>query len=155
MDNENDSILLFDTLFTTNHLQILKILIPYLEPPIQKHMALYIKYAELQYTISYYKNRHIQISGCSAFERKPFDLAELCNAVKGYCTADERRRLEQILNMMDSMQQMKEMMSMMEMMQQMSSAGEEGDPMDMIKNMLSPEQQAMFDMFQNMEEPSP
>lgn len=152
MENENDSIVLFDTLFTTNHLQILKALVPYLEPPMQKQMAIYIKYSEFQYTLSYYKDRHAQIAGCSAFERKNFDFPEFYNCIKGYCTEDERQKLEQIANMMNAMAGYKEMMSMMEMMQQMSSETGDSDPMDMIKNMLSPEQQAMFDMFQNMEE---
>lgn len=150
-EKENDSILLFDTLFTTNHLQIFKTILPYLEPAMQKQMAVYIKYAEFQYTISYYKGRHTQLSGCSGFEKKELDYNEIYNTVKGYCTHDERQKVEKILNLVNSLHNAKEMMSMMEVMKEMSSDSEGSDPMDMVRGMLTPEQQTMFEMFQNME----
>ena len=43
----------FDALYTTNQIQKLKVLLPYIEPSMQKNMAVYIKYMELQYTMHY------------------------------------------------------------------------------------------------------
>ena len=38
-----DKIQAFDALFTTNHIQMYKILLPYLEASLQKQLAVYIK----------------------------------------------------------------------------------------------------------------
>ena len=48
---EQDSIQAFDTLYTTNQIQILKILLPYCAPDIQRNLAVMIRFLELQYTI--------------------------------------------------------------------------------------------------------
>ena len=49
-----DKIQAFDTLFTNNHIQVYKILLPYFEPPMQKQLAVFIKYMEFRYTLSYF-----------------------------------------------------------------------------------------------------
>lgn len=55
--NKSDKVLAFDTLYTSNHIQMLKIFLPYLDSNLQKYLAIYIKYSELQYTLSFYKKR--------------------------------------------------------------------------------------------------
>ena len=47
---ENEAVIAFDTLYTQNHIQILKILLPYFDPYGQNHLAVWIKYLELRYT---------------------------------------------------------------------------------------------------------
>ena len=41
---ENEAVIAFDTLYTQNHIQILKILLPYFDPYGQNHLAVWIKY---------------------------------------------------------------------------------------------------------------
>ena len=48
---ENKAVIAFDTLYTQNHIQILKILLPYFDPYGQSHLAVWIKYLELRYTL--------------------------------------------------------------------------------------------------------
>ena len=43
---ENEAVIAFDTLYTQNHIQILKILLPYFDPYGQNHLAVWIKYLE-------------------------------------------------------------------------------------------------------------
>ena len=50
---ENEAVIAFDTLYTQNHIQILKILLPYFDPYGQSHLAVWIKYLELRYTLEY------------------------------------------------------------------------------------------------------
>ena len=50
---ENEAVIAFDTLYTQNHIQILKILLPYFDPYGQNHLAVWIKYLELRYTLEY------------------------------------------------------------------------------------------------------
>ena len=54
-EKEQDHVAAFDMLFTTNQLQLMKVLLPCLSPSMQKYFAIYIKYQELQYTISYFR----------------------------------------------------------------------------------------------------
>lgn len=57
----NDAVLLFDTLYTTNHIQMLKVLLPYIEAEQRNKIALLIKFQELQYTLHYTKNHTISL----------------------------------------------------------------------------------------------
>ena len=61
---KNEQIYAFDSLYTTNHIQMLKILLPCLNPPLQKNLALYIKFLELRYTISFLSAHPYVLSGC-------------------------------------------------------------------------------------------
>ena len=54
-DYSQDKVAAFDTLFTNNHIQMLKILVPYFDSTIQKNLAIYIKYLEFQYTLDLLK----------------------------------------------------------------------------------------------------
>lgn len=91
---ENEAVIAFDTLYTQNHIQILKILLPYFDPYGQSHLAVWIKYLELRYTLEYvsrhpsppYKN---QTSGTSS----P-DFAVLFEQIKNFCSPQEKRCLE-------------------------------------------------------------
>ena len=53
--NEQNKVIAFDTLFSTNHISMLKVMLPYMENQTQKSMAVYIKFLELNYTIDFYK----------------------------------------------------------------------------------------------------
>ena len=56
---DGNKVMAFDTLFSTNHIAMLKILLSCLDYQAQKSMAVYIKFLELQYTIHYYnQNPH-------------------------------------------------------------------------------------------------
>lgn len=176
--DSSDNILAFDTLFTTNHMQILKSLMPYVESDFQKKLAVYIKMSELKYTISYFQHYRAELSGCS-MEKKEFDLAKVYHMIKGYCTKNEQRQIEQILNLMNTMETMKNMQEMMEFMKEFEAAsGSDGaaagfgsdsgefsaasssdttgsaqgggsSMLAMLKGMLPPEQAELFEMLQN------
>ena len=51
-DNDNDYVLAFDHFYTTNHIQILKSLLPFMASESFPMLPVLIKYMELQYTIS-------------------------------------------------------------------------------------------------------
>ena len=159
MENKDkDGVLVFDTLFTTNSIQILKILLPCIPPRMQSFLAVYIKYLELQYTLQYFKS-HPMFSGGRQTENTP-DLKTLYSEIKGYLSPEGRAQFEQLSNLLQTMQTVQEMKSMFDMMNAFSDTGQTGnssddaalhaslpDPMELLKGMLSPEQQAMFDMF--------
>lgn len=202
--NENKAVVTFDTLYTSNHIQILKILLPYFDVKSRKNLAIMIKFMELCYTMEYF-NRHTALLDAASCDdqscaRQP-DIIEIFEQIKNFCTPSERAMFDQLANMKRSMEMYEEMMGMMQLFNQFapdadscpengqtrkhsfasdmgqgkdhaSDADEERinngasapenlfqdagrnlfgntNPMDMLKGLLSSEQQAMFEMFQS------
>ena len=54
--NEHDKIIAFDTLYTNNHIQMMKIVMPYFDEPMRGKLAVYIKYLEFQHTLERYRS---------------------------------------------------------------------------------------------------
>lgn len=171
---ENEAIAAFDTLYTQNHIQILKVLLPYFDPASQKSIAVWIKYMELQYTMVCAK-RHPAMVCCETLE-KP-DIADIFEKIKNFCTPQERAVFGHICSMKKSLEMYEEMKGMMELFEQLSpeqnpfagifseteepaprqntSARDNADapssfstePMELLKGLLSPEQLSMFEAF--------
>lgn len=162
------NVMAFDALYTTNEIQKLKVLLPYIEPAMQKHLAVYIKYMELQYTMRYVRRHPFQIGGCSVPSDEKPDLHSLCRQLSLYSTPEEIRQLEQLQNMLQTMETMQEMSQTMSALQEIfpdlsaappfgndsaSPNGENAESaqtgsfsmMDMMMNMLTPEQKAMYE----------
>lgn len=177
--NENASnVMAFDALYTNNQIQKLKVLLPYIEPSMQKHLAVYIKYMELQYTMTLTKKHTAALCGCGLSQPEKPDLKKLCQELCLYSTPEEIRQLEQIQNILQTMETVQEMTQTMSAMQEifpdmsMDSLFENplsggafadsengggapdgfaasGSPMlSMLMNMLTPEQKEMYEMFQ-------
>ena len=134
----------FDDLVTPPYLYTLKLLLPYTPSSNQRFLAIYIKFLELRFTLESFHgfsscNRSLHGQNASA----PFGMFE---EIKPYMAPEEKEQMEQ----------METMMNMMELFQSMQAvqgeAGEGGNfnPMDMMMGMLSPEQQEMFQMYNNM-----
>lgn len=165
---ENEAVIAFDTLYTQNHIQILKILLPYFDPYGQNHLAVWIKYLELRYTLEYvsrhpsppYKN---QTSGTSS----P-DFAVLFEQIKNFCSPQEKALFGELLNLQKNLEMFEEMKGMMQLFETLrenapdanadtAAASPTGngafpgnfDPMTFLKGMLSPEQEAMFEAFRD------
>lgn len=169
-NEEATNVMAFDALYTTNQIQKLKVLLPYIEPSMQKHMAVYIKYMELQYTLNYVHRHPFQISGCSISSDEKPNLRSLCRQLCLYSSPEEIKQLEQMQNMLQTLETMQEMSQTMSALQEIfpdlsaappfgsdSASSSEGDTgsaqtgqfsmMDMLMNMLTPEQKAMYEMF--------
>ncbi len=171
--NEQSKVMAFDTLFCTNHIQMLKVMLPYMERQMQKSLAVYIKFLELNYTITYFKNHPYPLCGCGESQASP-DLFKLCSELLPYCTETEKKQLEQIRGIFQSMEMYREMSKTMDMMKDFmpdmadfsnifgnsqasgsdssadngsDSSGGGFDIMNMLMNMLTPEQKQMYEMF--------
>lgn len=163
------NVMAFDALYTTNQIQKLKVLLPYIEPSMQKHLAVYIKYMEFQYTLNYTKRHPTTLSGCGLSQPEKPDLRKLCKELSLYSTQDEIRQLEQIQNIIQTFETVQEMTQTMNAMQEIfpdlsmdglsgqfsssdGGASQEGNTsfpmMDMLMNMLTPEQREMFEIFE-------
>ena len=170
---ENEAIAAFDTLYTQNHIQILKVLLPYFDPASQKSIAVWIKYMELQYTMGCVSRSPAMV--CCEASEKP-DIADIFEKIKNFCTPQERAVFGQICSMKKGLEMYEEMKGMMELFEQLSpqqnpfagmfsekeaSSGTQNgasapaddpppfsaEPMELLKGLLSPEQLAMFEAF--------
>jgi len=121
-ENGQDKVIAFDTLFTTNQIQMLKILMPYFDRSMQKNLAIYIKYLELQYTLGFFKKH--PTASIPLKQEPSFDIPKLCSEVMPYCGPKEKARMESMRNMYQTFENYKEMMEMVQMMQEIFPEGE-------------------------------
>lgn len=118
--NQSDRVLAFDSLFTTNHIQILKLLVGYMEPSLQGKLAVYIKFQELYYTLKLITN-HPSLSMSSCFSSPSCNsMTTLIDEIGPFCAPKEKEKLQNIRNMYQSWENMQEMMEMMEFLKEMS-----------------------------------
>lgn len=155
-ENGQEKIIAFDTLFTTNQIQILKILLTYLEPAHQKLIAVYIKFLELQYTLSFFQKHNS--SWASFPKEETFNATKLCEEVLPFCSPSEQEMLLNMKNMYTNFENMQEMLQMVQMMKDMFPAGDNStdqDPMSMFSGLSGMfgnsgmDISQIFEMFQN------
>ena len=160
-----EAILAFDTLYTTNHMKILKLLLPYIEPEHQKKLAIFIKWQELIFTLNFFKQYSASLYSSDFKKKKKLDLNMLLPLLTPYCNESEKAFMSQFSQIQNMMHMMEEMQQYMPMIQQFMTSMSDGENksndmpdgidlggskmMDMLKNMMSEEQQAMFSMFMN------
>ena len=154
MKEDNSNVMAFDALYTNNQIQKLKVLLPYIEPSMQKHMAIYIKYLELQYTIGLFKRHPFQVHSASREKEAP-DFKKICKELRPYCSESENRQLEQMGSLFKTMEMYQEMSQTMSAMQEMfpdmgiGNPGEGSSMESILMGMLTPEQKAMYETFSN------
>jgi len=157
-EKELDNVAAFDLLFTTNQIQILKAIFPFFPLYMQKYLAIFIKYQELQYTMTLlhrpYKNPF------PATTLNENSLTAIITSVFPYCSETQKKNLQQIQEMLQSFTSYREMMELMELMKEMRSADESASSseasfnennaffdMNTLLSLLSPEQQELFTLF--------
>lgn len=117
-ENKQDGIAIFDTLFTNNHICMMKLLLPLLSPTMQKGIAIYIKFQELQYTLQYFTKHPLGLVGTNASTASA-DTNAVLDSILPFCAEKERQSLTQMKNMMQTMQNLKDMMEMLETMKEL------------------------------------
>lgn len=158
-NNHSDRVLAFDSLFTTNHIQILKLLVGYMDSPIQGKLAVYIKFQELFYTLKLItEHPTISISPCFSCETDK-SIPLLLESILPFCTPDEKEKIQNLRNMFQNMENMKEMMQMIELLQELSpelfTGGNDGqgnfDPSQMMNMFQGIDMSQMTDMMNMMQ----
>lgn len=89
----------FDTMTQTRQLQMLKVMVPYMQSEQQKNFALLIKYMELKNTVSVFSHTDQVLSMCSVSEDEDRTLAML-NELRTFCTEKERETIDMLTNML-------------------------------------------------------
>lgn len=136
----------FDQLVSTQNLQMVKLLIPYTPPETQRLLAVYVKFSELQHTLDFFQNFKSELHA-QDFEKKTFSPMDILQEIRPYLPNQTSETLDTMLNMMSMMELFE---TFRETSGQNPNADSGFDPMSMMKNMLTPEQQGMFDMYSTM-----
>lgn len=124
MEYKHDGITAFDTLFTSNHICMLKLLLPMLPAPHQKSIAIYIKYLELQYTLQYFSRHPYGVAiPSSQTANGSYDFNALFESLMPYCTPREKESFTQMRNMVNTFRNMQEMMEMMNTIKELFPEG--------------------------------
>lgn len=132
-----ETITAFDTVLTTNRIQMMKVFLSYLAPELQSGLAVYIKFSELQYAIQMARqfpgrpvlqNRRTALSlkslmDGSLFVKDQAGVLDLLDELLPFSAPSERKRIQELKNMLAGLGRMREMMEMMEMMKELFPEG--------------------------------
>ncbi|MEF9839711.1 MAG: hypothetical protein RR275_07850 [Lachnospiraceae bacterium] len=157
MDNKHISLMTpFDSLISTKSLRMMKLILPYTSPSNQRMLAVYVKFMELQKTMDFFKDFGNDLCACSLDSHKELSTLDMLEEMRPYLDEEEGGAINNMINMMN-------MMELVKSCQSMYTADDINDsstlePMALMKNFLTPEQQTMFDtyntMFANNAEPT-
>ncbi len=117
-----DKVTAFDALFTNNQIQKLKVLISYVDIPMQHQLAIYIKFLELKYTMELLRH-YPELSVSPQQPENPSDPARICQEISPYCSPQEQKQLNQFSSLFQAMSHYQEIMDMVKMFQEMFPEG--------------------------------
>ncbi len=125
---DNDYVLAFDHFYTTNHIQILKSLLPFMNKESARLLPAVIKYMELKHTLSMLQRGDTptfgdDIHACSDEAGISKGIEKIYGAVRPYLSPDEDKMLSQLTSAIQTMKNMQEIQQMMEMMQSLNPDG--------------------------------
>ena len=137
----------FDELTVPPELQMLKLLLPYTPASSQKSLGILIKFLELQHTIQFFQHFTVKLHSQTLNGDSP-SLTGVLEEITPYLPENEQSMLSTFRDVMN-------MMEMVQMFQTTSNTDSDNssgtfNPKDLIMGMLSPEQQEMFQTYQNI-----
>lgn len=130
--SDEDYVSIFDHLYTNNHIQILKSLLPFMETYDTLYLPILIKYMELKYTISLLQHskknttsNEIRIAQKSIPNESKFNnnmnLNDIYKIIHKYLAPNEDKAFSNILNTMQTIKNFQEMQSLMESFRKLNS----------------------------------
>lgn len=140
----------FDCKVAGHRLQMVKAAIPYLPPSEQKMIGVFVKFQELQNTIEYFRRGGGGLSAQALGGNGSFPLMDMLNDMRDYCGGEERGMLDSAISMMNMMQMYETYQETMKQMNADGGDAGDGGTMEMLKALLPPEQQEMFDAYAAM-----
>lgn len=156
----NDYVNIFDNIYTNNHIQILKALMPFMSTSSSYFLPVFIKYLELQYTLhliesnsnSYQKNEiRIAQSNYSENNNTANNIQEIYNAINKYLAPGEAKSMSKIINTLNSIKNFQEMQQIMELINsegQNDAKSEAGNIVNSLNNSTISSSNSIEDLFQ-------
>lgn len=140
MDNKQTLLLTeFDIATLGNEIQMLKAFIPFIELKHQKTFAICIRIIEFMKTMDFYNH----MTEPCPLSRSSMNKKDIFNEIKKFCPA-------QNLDIFEMMANMDNISEYMKIYETMNTPKEGQKQTDILKNFLTPEQQKMFEAYENM-----
>lgn len=92
-----------DQVANQNHLQLLKALIPYIQPENQKMLSLCIKMMEMQNVLRFFDQEKQCVSACSSDTEHP-GLLDILTDLRNYCEEGEQELIDQWIQILSTME---------------------------------------------------
>lgn len=132
-EREADKIIAFDTLFTTNQIQMLKVLFTYLPVSARGTFAIFIKWMELQYTLRFFQ------SSSAALRKLPPEASvspeQFCKELMPFCSPEQKNQLLKMQKLIQSMESMQQMLEMLQMLKELFPEDSQGGGMDFLSGL--------------------
>lgn len=135
----------FDALLQNKQLQIIKAAIPYMQPLTQKPLSVYVKMIELNNTLNLFEKENADLNICSG-ENAEDNISNMLNDIKCFCDEKEKENIEFILNFFSTIQIYRTYINNYDN----KDNDTDNNNINIIKNLLTPEQQNMFDTYQTI-----
>jgi len=163
MDNESVKITPLDERTCYGQSQLIKALIPYLDPSMGQKLAMFARIMEMQTTIDFFNNPNT-LEACGVGNKK-MEPEELLKDIQQYVSGAEAETLDQILKFLniskiyDKFNHLDNPSDIGQMMAEMNPEfgridNNKGDLVNNLKAMLSPEQMQMFEALNAMNKQS-
>lgn len=94
---------LIDKIANKNHLQLVKALLPYMQPENQKMLSVMIKMFELQNVLHFYQKSNTGICACSATSEPPAFL-DILTDIRNYCEEEEVALVDQLIQIASTLE---------------------------------------------------
>ena len=138
-----------DYLIGSHHLQMMKAALPFMNVSEQRLISIFVKMNELTKTMELFKEGEVATMGICSMEKQATTPVDMLNAIKPYGTTYEQDFIDLISNFMQGSRIYNNYQATMG---PDAPQGEGGfkNPLDQIRNFLSPEQQSRIDTAQMM-----
>ncbi|MCI7812636.1 MAG: hypothetical protein SO016_07760 [Lachnospiraceae bacterium] len=133
-----------DQIANEGHLTLLKAAIPYLRSDSQKSLAIYAKILELGNIVRFFAQPAPEMSICSESDEN-ISVLDMLNDLRSFCDESEKEMMDFCIHMIQTVQNLS---SYQEIFQNLSSDNQ--NPIDLMKNFLTPEQKTMFETYQTI-----
>lgn len=92
-----------DQVANQNHLQMIKALIPYLQPSAQESVSICIKMMELQNILHFYHQSSPVLQACSTSQGSPAML-DILTDIRNYCDKGEQEMIDQWIQLLSTIE---------------------------------------------------
>lgn len=143
----DDCIRKFDTKYSTNKIQCLKIISSHVTPNIQNLLAVYIKFLEIRLCLSRLDNHFNlnEIAHCT----DQINIPNLISDIMPYLSPSEQEKVSQIRQTLSQIEHYQSLFSTFQMMQDLFGDGKDNPFGNLSPDMDMSELSSMMELFQN------
>ena len=92
-----------DQIANQNHLQLIKAVLPYIQPGSQRTLSVCIKVMELQNILQFYAHGDYCVNACSVSGETP-QLLDVLTDIRNYCDPGEQEMIDQCIQLLTAME---------------------------------------------------